>query len=89
MLFSNAMPRWAAAGLLACAATCVHAVPFTPASDGEVVERLPAASDPLLRRVDSLRKQLAARPDDAALRLEIGRRYFQLAMAQGAPRYVG
>ena len=55
-----------------------------------MVERLPSGSnDPSVRRVDSLRKQLAARPDDAALRLEIARRYFDLAMAQGDPRYVG
>ena len=75
------------AGLLA---TSALAAPFTPKSDDEVVERLPStASDPSIRRVDSLRKQLAARPDDLALRLEIGRRYFDLAMAQGDPRYVG
>ncbi len=67
-----------------------HAAPYTPASDTEVVERLPGrASDPAIRRVDSLRKQLAARPGDIALRLEIARRYFDLAMAQGDPRYVG
>ena len=73
---------------LACA--IANAAPFTPTSDDEVVERLPAgATDPSVRRVDSLRKQLAARPDDAGLRLEIGRRYFDLAMAQGDPRYVG
>jgi hypothetical protein len=66
------------------------AVPFTPASDSEVVERLPSGSnDPSVRRVDSLRKQLAAQPNDAQLRLEIARRYFDLAMAQGDPRYVG
>lgn len=66
------------------------AAPYTPASDAEVVERLPGrASDPALRRVESLRKQLAARPDDAALRVEIARRYFDMAMAQGDPRYVG
>jgi predicted Zn-dependent protease len=66
------------------------AAPFTPASDAEIVERLPAtANDPSVRRVDSLRKQLAARPDDVALRLEIAHRYFGLAMAQGDPRYVG
>ncbi|MHB1124554.1 MAG: tetratricopeptide repeat protein [Ramlibacter sp.] len=76
--------------LLALCVPCLAtATPFTPASDGEIVERLPAAGDPLLRRVEALRKQLAARPDDAALRLDIGRRYFQLAMAQGDPRYVG
>jgi hypothetical protein len=70
--------------------TPTSAAPFTPASDSEVVERLPGrASDPAIRRVDSLRKQLAARPDDVALRVDIARRYFDLAMAQGDPRYVG
>ena len=67
-----------------------HAAPYTPTSDAEVVERLPGrASDPAIRRVDSLRKQLAARPGDLTLRVEIARRYFDLAMAQGDPRYVG
>lgn len=66
------------------------AAPFTPKSDTEVVERLPGgAGDPAVRRVESLRKQLAARPDDAQLRLDIARRYFELAMAQGDPRFVG
>jgi Tfp pilus assembly protein PilF len=82
--------RLAAASLcLALAGPCL-AAPFTPASDSEVVEKLPGgASDPAVRRVDSLRKQLAARPDDGALRLDIARRYFELAMAQGDPRFVG
>lgn len=66
-----------------------QAAPFTPASDVEVVERLPLVSDPSTRRVESLRRQLAARPEDAALRVEIARRYFDLAMAQGDPRFVG
>ena len=67
-----------------------HAAPYTPDNDAIVVERLPGrASDPATRRVESLRKQLAARPDDATLRVEIARRYFDMAMAQGDPRYVG
>lgn len=67
-----------------------QAAPFTPASDADIVERLPGrASDPAIRRVDSLRKQLAARPADTELRVEIARRYFDMAMAQGDPRYVG
>ena len=66
-----------------------HAAPFTPTSDNEVVERLPLASDPSARQLESLRRQLAGRPDDNALRLDIGRRYFALAMAQGDPRLVG
>ncbi|HSV36271.1 MAG TPA: hypothetical protein VLI46_11985, partial [Ramlibacter sp.] len=79
-----------AAALLLSLSFAAFAAPFTPASDTEVVERLPSgAGDPSVRRVDSLRKQLAARPGDAALRVEIARRYFDLAMAQGDPRYVG
>ena len=82
--------RAAAAAALALGCALAAAAPYTPANDSEVVERLPAgASDPAVRRVDSLRKQLAAHPDDADLRLEIGRRYFDLAMTQGDPRYVG
>lgn len=79
-----------AAFALALTSATAAAAPYTPASDSEIVERLPAsATDPSVRRVDSLRKQLAARPNDVALRLEIARRYFDLAMAQGDPRYVG
>ena len=78
------------AGLLGWHGVTALAAPFIPSSDAEVVERLPGrASDPAIRRVDSLRKQLAARPEDPALRTEIARRYFDMAMAQGDPRYVG
>jgi hypothetical protein len=67
-----------------------QAAPFTPANDSDVVEHLPlSATDPSARRLQSLRKQLEAKPDDVALRLEIARRYFDLSMAQGDPRYVG
>jgi predicted Zn-dependent protease len=67
-----------------------QAAPFTPANDSDVVERLPlSATDPSSRRLQSLRKQLEAKPDDVALRIEIARRYFDLSMAQGDPRYVG
>jgi len=69
--------------------SCAQAAPFTPASDAEIVERLPGRANPDIRRVDSLRKQLAARPDDSGLRIEIARRYFDMAMSLGDPRYVG
>lgn len=76
--------------LLVSGSLAVHAAPYTPENDNVVVERLPGrASDPAIKRVESLRKQLAARPEDAALRVEIARRYFDMAMAQGDPRYVG
>jgi hypothetical protein len=79
--------------LLFCAgatlSTSAHSAPFTPRSDTEIVERLPLTSDPSARQLESLRRQLAARPDDAALRLDIGKRYFNLALAQGDPRLIG
>lgn len=66
------------------------AAPFTPAGDSAVVEQLPLrATDPAVRRLESMRQQLRARPDDAALRIDLARRYFDLSMAQGDPRYVG
>ena len=86
----NCLLRLAAALLGLSLAGASIAAPFTPSNDNEVVERLPGgASDPAVKRVDSLRKQLAARPGDGALRLEIAHRYFELAMAQGDPRFVG
>jgi Tfp pilus assembly protein PilF len=82
--------RTLALGCFLLASLSCFAAPFIPSNDTEVVERLPAsASDPAARRVDSLRRQLAARPNDVDLRLQIARRYFDMAMAQGDPRYVG
>jgi hypothetical protein len=85
------LPPWRplAAALWLAAAGTATAAPFTPASDAEVVERLPLATDAAAKRVEGLRRQLAARPQDAALRVEVARRYFELAMAQGDPRLVG
>jgi hypothetical protein len=89
-MMSFCMARPLAAILFLGLSISATAAPFTPASDSDVVERLPSGSnDPSVRRVESLRKQLAAQPDDMQLRLEIARRYFDLAMAQGDPRYVG
>ncbi len=80
-----------AAWPLTAALAAALAAPFTPASDAEVVERLPgrAGQDPALRSVEALRRQLAAAPGDARLRVEVARRYFDLALAQGDPRYAG
>lgn len=84
------LSRTLVVALLVLTGMAARAAPFIPDSDAVVVERLPGrASDPAIKRVESLRKQLAARPDDATLRVEIARRYFDMAMAQGDPRYVG
>lgn len=67
-----------------------HAVPRTPANDAEVLEKLPTrAADSTARELAALRAAVAKAPTDASLATELAQRYFDLALAQGDPRYVG
>jgi len=66
------------------------AAPRTPATDAEVLEKLPTrAADSTARELAALRAAVAKAPTDAALAAELAQRYFDLALAQGDPRYVG
>lgn len=70
------------------------AAPRIPADDSEVLERLPTRpTDPTGRELAALRAavQRAAQvtPVDPAPAVQLGQRYFDLAMARGDPRYVG
>jgi Tfp pilus assembly protein PilF len=66
------------------------AAPYLPKQDSEVLERLPARrGDPAMGELRQLRAAAAARPDDPAAAASLARRYFELAMAEGDPRYVG
>ena len=68
----------------------VQAAPRTPASDAEVLEKLPTrAGDNTARELTSLRAALVQAPTDEAKATELVTRYFDLAMAQGDPRYIG
>lgn len=77
--------------ILACVllvATTAQAAPRVPSNDSEVLERLPGRpGDPSTREINRLRKAAASGSRDASL--ELARRFFDLAMAQGDPRYVG
>lgn len=82
--------RPACAGLLCLAFGTALAAPFVPASDDQVLERLPIKpGDPVARELRALRSAAAARPGDPASAEALARRYFDLAMAEGDPRYVG
>jgi hypothetical protein len=75
--------------LLLCYAN-VYPAPYTPASDGEVLEHLPfKASDPTTRELRRLREDLSANPQNLAKAVTLAQRYFQLAMADGDPRFIG
>jgi tetratricopeptide (TPR) repeat protein len=71
-------------------ATGAQAAPFVPASDGEVVERLPfSASDPVTRKLRALRDQLKDQPDNLPLALTLASGYADLGRSTGDPRFLG
>jgi predicted Zn-dependent protease len=76
--------------LLAPLAGAAWSAPYTPASDAQVLETLPArAADPRMREMRDLRTALAATPRDATLAVRLARRYYDEVAAEGDPRYVG
>lgn len=76
----------AIAALAATGAAC--AVPRVPASDGEVVEALPAlAGGP--REERRLRRELAQHSRDERVAVAAAQAYLELARAQGDARYAG
>lgn len=82
--------RFLAAAVAALYAGSATAAPYIPKEDSEVIERLPLkANDPVNRELRELRQALAADPGDPEAAVHLARRYFDLAMAEGDPRYVG
>lgn len=88
-------PRWTAASggalLMALSAGWVGqtgATVVTPTRDDEVIETLPAVS---ANRAEDrrLRQQLVANPGDAAVAVQLARRYLDHARKEGDPRYAG
>lgn len=79
-----------AAALLLLTAGSLQAAPRTPTADTEVLERLPLrAGSSAQRELATLRAQARANPADADAAVRLAERYFDQAMAQGDPRYVG
>jgi len=82
------MHRFGVALLLV--ATTAWAAPYTPSDDSAVLEQLPTRrGDPVMAELRQLRAALAASPADASTAARLAQRYFDLAMAEGDPRYVG
>lgn len=87
-------PRLSRLGLLAVLATItgttVVTVPFVPVDDAQELERLPVrATDPLASELRALCASLVANPNSAPAALGLAWRYFELATAEGDPRYIG
>ncbi len=66
------------------------AAPYIPRADEVVLERLPVKpNDPAMREIRELRGALVRDPQNRERAIRLARRYFEQAMAQGDPRYVG
>lgn len=76
--------------LLLVGTTPLLAAPRIPDRDEAVLERLPIrATDPAARELRELRAALRAQPSNVELALKLARRYFDMASAEGDPRYTG
>jgi hypothetical protein len=80
-----------AAGLgLALVCATAGAAPYIPPSDATVLERLPIRpDDPSMAEIRRLRLTLASAPTDGPAAADLAERYFELAAAEGDPRYIG
>ena len=71
-------------------ASPLAAAPQVPKDDATVLETLPAKrGDPATAELRRLRDAARSAPNDAQTATLLARRYFDLAMAEGDPRYVG
>lgn len=89
------LPPWPSSRPLAAALLCVAyaaavAAPYQPASDSQVLERLPSrANDPVARELADLRARWRRDPSDLEVSVDLARRYFEQTGVEGDPRYVG
>lgn len=85
------MRRFAGALLFmaAAVASAQPAAPYAPAADGEILQRVPAASDPGVRRIAALRRALAAKPADPRAADELARAYIDFGRKVGDAHYAG
>jgi len=65
------------------------AAPYIPATDDEILERLPLASDATARELRALRKTLSVDPDRLDLAVNLAQRYIDIGKKEADPRYYG
>lgn len=88
--YTATVPRIPLLLAAAVAAASAAAAPYTPSSDAQVLERLPArATDPRLREIAALRQRLQRDPQDVAAAVDLAWRYYREVQAEGDPRYIG
>ncbi|HTQ00257.1 MAG TPA: hypothetical protein VMN56_13090 [Casimicrobiaceae bacterium] len=74
---------------LVAAGLCAAEPAYVPASDAQVLQRVPAASDPAVARVAALRARLASDPGSVRLADELARAYIDFGRKVGDAHYAG
>lgn len=67
----------------------LHAKPYLPADEAQVLERLPVRAVTQTRELDDLRAAARAAPDDPVRAAAVADAWYALSRAEGDPRYLG
>jgi tetratricopeptide (TPR) repeat protein len=73
----------------ACVAAAQSSAPYTPAGDDTVLQKVPAASDPAIRRIAQLRRMLAEDPANVRAADALARAYLDFGRRVGDAHYAG
>ena len=71
------------------AAVSVHAAPFIPADDAQVLEHLPSRSTPQFRELKSLQAAAVQAPNDLGRATALATAYVRASRVEGDPRFLG
>ena len=63
--------------------------PYTPASEGEILQKVPSAADTAMREIDALRTRLNADPANFTVADALARDYIEYGRTVGDARYMG
>jgi tetratricopeptide (TPR) repeat protein len=85
----RALP-WLSLLFCLCLSYGAVAAPYVPASESQVLERLPfKPNDPIAKEMALLRADLRRDPRNADTAVALARRYYELVTEEGDPRYLG
>jgi len=70
-------------------AVAVHAAPFVPAEDSQILERLPTRTTPQFRELKALREAARQHPGDVSAASALALAYVRASRVEGDPRFLG
>jgi tetratricopeptide (TPR) repeat protein len=85
--------NWRTAGLIVLAGVFIRqpaaGAPFTPADDNLVLESGLPTTDPRMREIRALAREMRQRPGDVGIAMRLASRQLAMGVAEADPRFVG